>query len=200
MQESDLSRRYHLPMELVRMFLPLLAVIVVLMVLAKLIVSAADDRNATEVDGRLEFAPNRRSFWAIYAFIAFLSYVIVGGLASGFRSGMDLIAPLFCAGFIALLMIAFPGTIVADQDGIEQRYWLRGRKHIAWKDVATVTVDEKRGEVKIGSKLGVKIVHARQLPDRARLLNELHKRCTETLVPAATPAVQKALAMSGPAA
>lgn len=187
-------------MDLVRLFLPLFAVVVVLMVLAKLIVSAADDRNATEMSGRFEFAPNRRSFWAIFTFIAFLGYVIVGGVTSGLRSGLDLIAPLFCAGFIALLMMAFPGTIVADQDGLEQRYWLRGRKRIAWKDVAKVTVDEKRNEVKIKSKLGVEIVHARQLPDRARLLQQLHERGAETAVPAATPAAQKAFAMSGPAA
>jgi hypothetical protein len=183
------------------MFLPLLGAIAVLMVLAKLIVSAADDdRNATETDGRLEFAPNRRSFWSIYAFIAFLGYVIVAGLVGGIRSSMDLIAPVCCAGFITLLTMAFPGTIVADQDGLEQRYWLRGRKRIAWKDVAKVTVDEKRGEVKIRGKLGVTILHARQLPDRARLLDELHKRCTETLVPAAASAAQKTFAMSGPAA
>jgi hypothetical protein len=188
-------------MEPLKVFFPLFAVVVVLMVLAKLIVSAADDRNATETDGRLEFAPNRRSFWGIYAFIAFLGYVIVGGLASGIRSGLDLIVPLFCTGFIALLTMAFPGTIVADQDGLEQKYWLRGSNRIAWKDVAKVTVDEKRDEVKISSKQGVKIVHARQLPDRARLLNELHERCTETLVPAVAPAAhQKTFAMSGPAA
>jgi hypothetical protein len=178
-------------MEPLKVFFPLFAVVVVLMVLAKLIVSPADDeRNVAETGGRFEFTPNRRSFWGIYLFIAFLSYVVVAGVVSGIRSSADLIAPLCCAGFITLLSMAFPGTIVADQDGIEQRYWLRGRKRIAWKDVAKVTVDEKRGEVKISSKQGVKIVHARQLPDRARLLNELHERCTETMVPAVAPAAQ----------
>jgi hypothetical protein len=190
-------------MEFVRMFVPLFAALIVLMVLAKLSVSSADeDRGVTEVGGRLEFAPNRRNFWGIYLFLAFLAYAIVGSLLSGVRSGIDLLGPLFFAGFIALLMAAFPGTIVADQDGIEQKYWLRGAKRIAWKDVSKVTVDEKRGEVKIKSKLGVKIVHSRQLPDRARLLNELQERCTETLVPAvaAASASRKSLVMTGPAA
>src|ERR1700742_1194876 len=111
-------------MEPLKVFLPLFAVVIVLMLLAKLIVSAADDdRAVAETGGRFEFTPNRRSFWGIYAFIAFLSYAVVAGLVSGIRSSMDLVAPLCCAGFIALLLMAFPGTIVADQHGLEQRYW-----------------------------------------------------------------------------
>jgi hypothetical protein len=186
-------------MEPVRIFLPLLGAVVALIVLAKLSVKTADEnRTATEVNGRLEFSPDQANFWGIYLFIALLGYGALAGLV-GIRSAADLTAPAFCVGFVALLLVAFPGTIATDQTGIEQRYWLRSPKRIAWKDVAKVTVDAKRNEVKITSRQGVKIVHARQLPDQARLLKELHERCTETLVPAVAVET-KTFAMSGPAA
>jgi hypothetical protein len=182
------------------MFIPLLGAIVVLMVLASLSVSpAGEDRQATEANGRLEFKPNQKNFLGVALFIVFLCYVIVAGLLSPGRSSAHFVAPACCAAFIILLSMAFPGTITTDQDGLEQKYWMGHRRRIAWKDVAQVTVNEKKSEVKIKSKQGVKIVHPRQLPDRARLLKELHEHCTETLIPTVAP-VEKPLAMSGPAA
>jgi len=58
-------------------------------------------------------------------------------------------------------------------------YWLRARKCIAWSEISKVTTDDKRGEVKIKGRNGTKILFARQLPDRARLLTELEKHSEE---------------------
>ena len=82
-------------------------------------------------------------------------------------------------GFVALMLAAFPAAIVADENGIEQVFWLRGRKRIAWKDSLAVEVNEKKHEIRIKGRNGVKIVHARQLPDRSRLLTEFEKHAPE---------------------
>ena len=84
--------------------------------------------------------------------------------------------------------MAFPATIVADEKGLEQIFWLRGRKRIAWNEVAKSTVDEKSGEVKITSKSGVKIVHTRQLPDRTRLLAAIESHSAERIPVVPVPA------------
>jgi len=57
-------------MNLMGLFIPLFFAIAVLLVLAKLIVSGADeDRQATETEsGQLEFTPNRRSYWVFICF------------------------------------------------------------------------------------------------------------------------------------
>ena len=168
-------------MNLMGMFIPFIGAFVVLLVLSRLIVSGADEeRKALETEnGRLEFTPNRRGYWATYLFIACLSYVLVASLVNGIKSGM---APaVLCAGFIALLLAAFPGSVIVDKNGLGQVYWLRGEKRIAWSDVSKVSVDEKKHEVKILGKFGTKIVHTRQLPDRERLLQELKTHCSEKL-------------------
>src|ERR1035441_4942396 len=69
--------RYDMPMNLTGLLIPLFFAVAVLLVLAKLIVSGADeDRQATETEGgQLEFTPNRRSFWGVYLFLACLAYV-----------------------------------------------------------------------------------------------------------------------------
>jgi hypothetical protein len=170
-------------MDVVQTFVPLLGALVILFVLARLIVSAADDeRQAQETgDGGLEFTPNRRSFWGVYLFVAFMAYVLVASLFNGIKSPMDLLPAGLSLCFILLLLAAFPGSIRADQNGVEQAYWLRGRKRIAWSNVVRVTVNEKKIELKISGKGGTKILHSRQLPDRARLIDELRKHCNEKL-------------------
>jgi hypothetical protein len=86
---------------------------------------------------------------------------------------------------VALLLAAFPASIVANADGIEQMYWLRSRRRIAWKDIASVEVNDQKSEIKIKGKNGVKILHSRQLPDRSRLLAELEKHGHKQTVVAA---------------
>ncbi|MGA2726675.1 MAG: hypothetical protein ABSE96_02610 [Terracidiphilus sp.] len=186
-------------MNFMQLFIPLLFAITVLLLLAKLIVSGADeDRQATETEGgKLAFTPNRRSFWGVYLFLGCLAYVMVADVVSGIKSSTDLATPAFCLAFFILILSAFPGTILIDKDGIEQVYWLRGRKRIAWNEISKVTPDEKRGEVKIKGRNGTKIHFARQLPDRTRLLAELEKHSGEKR---AAQVPSGAFAMSGPAA
>jgi len=188
-------------MEFAGLLIPFCGAILLLLLLAKLIAGDADrGREARATDGgRIEFAPNRRSYWGVYLFIGCFGFVLIANLVRGIRSTADLAVPAACIGFVALLLMAFPATIVADDKGIEQIYWLRRRRRIAWTEIRKVDVNEKHGEVKIASKSGVKIMHTRQLPDRTRLLKELDEHCTEKLVPAvAEPS--KMFAMSGPAA
>lgn len=188
-------------MEFAGLVFPLCGAMLLLVLLAMLIAGTADrDREAhTTEGGRIEFAPNPRGFWGVYVFIACFGFVVVANLARGISSAADLAIPAACIGFVLLLLMAFPATIITDDKGLEQVYWLRRHKRIAWTEVRKVDVNEKRGEVKISSKSGVKIMHTRQLADRTRLLQELDEHCTEKLVPApAEPS--KMLAMSGPAA
>jgi hypothetical protein len=124
-------------------------------------------------------------------------YVVAADVVSGIKSSSDLASPAFCIAFLILLLSAFPGTILIDKEGIEQVYWLRGRKRIAWNEISKVTTDEKRGEVKIKGRNGTKIHFARQLPDRTRLLAELVKHDGEKM---AVQVPSRAFAMSGPAA
>jgi Bacterial PH domain len=168
-------------MDLMSMFLPLILAAIVLLLLAKLIVSDADgSRTASEViSGKIEFVPNRRSYFGVYLFVGFLTYVAVAGLVTGLRTQLDLISPLSCVGFVAIILAAFPASIVVDANGVEQVYWLRGRRRIAWKDIVSVDVNEKKHEVRIKGKNRVKIVHTRLLPDRSRLLAELDKHASE---------------------
>jgi hypothetical protein len=157
--------------------------LVILFVLSRLIISEADEhRQAQESgDGSLEFTPNRRSYWGVYLFIVFMAYVAVSSLFAGIKAATDLLPAFLSVSFILLLLAAFPGTIRADEKGLEQAYWLRGRKSVAWNEVWRITVNEKKSEVKIVAKSGKKILHSRQLPDRARLIEELRKRCNEKL-------------------
>jgi hypothetical protein len=122
---------------------------------------------------------------------------VVGNVVVGIRSSADLAVPAFCIAFVILLLSAFPGTILVDKNGIEQVYWLRGRKRIAWHEISKVTTDEKRGELKIKGTNGTTIVFSRQLPEQARLRVELEKHSGEK---APTRVAPRAFAMSDPAA
>ena len=131
-----------------------------------------------------------------------LQYLPDGGPVPGQRCEHQHITGVFPVfrgvfAFAILLLSAFPGTILIDKDGIEQVYWLRGRKRIAWNEISKVTTDEKRGEVKIKGRNGIKILFARQLPDRERLLVEVEKHSEESAPAKVAP---RAYAMSGPAA
>jgi hypothetical protein len=181
-------------MNLMGMFLPFVGAFVVLLLLSRLIVSGADEeRKALETEaGRLEFAPNRRSYWGVYLFIACMVYVVVATLIGGIKSGSSLAPTVMCLGFILLLLVAFPGTIVSDNNGLGQIYWIRGEKRIAWNEVRTITFNEKKHELKIVGKGGTKILHSRQLPDRERLVLELKKHCAEKLPAELAPKVANA--------
>jgi hypothetical protein len=171
------------PMNLMGIFIPFFCAFVLLIVLAQLVASKADeDRKAVEGEGgRIEFKPNRRGYWGAYIFIGCLGYAVLTGLYGAIHSTINLVPASLCAGFILLILRAYPGSIVADASGIEQLFWLPVHKRIAWNDVATITVNGKNREIGIRGKNGVKILHSRQLPDRERFLEELKKHCPEKL-------------------
>jgi hypothetical protein len=168
-------------MDLIAFFVPQIGAMLVLLLLAKLIAGKADfGREARTEGGRTLFEPNRRSFYGVYLFIAAVAYVVVVTVVRA--SGSAFAVASIASGFVLFLLMAFPATIVTDENGIEQNFWLRGRKRIAWTDVTKYAVDEKTGELKIASKTGVKIMHTRQLPDRDRLLAEVQRRAIERTV------------------
>lgn len=186
-------------MEFLKLLIPFAAMMSVLLVLARLIAGKADkNRSAEESErGRIQFTPNRRSYWGVYLFIACFGFVAIASLVQGHGANGSLAVPAAALGFILLLLMAFPATIVVDEQGIEQIFWLRGRKRIAWKEVATIALNEKSGEVKITGKNGVKILHTRQLPDHARLVSELDKHRAER---ATATVAAPAFAVTDPAA
>jgi hypothetical protein len=164
-------------------FLPIFGSIVLVWVLSLLIVSEADSaRQAVETaDGRIEFAPDRRNYIAVYLLVAFLAYLGIIQLIRAFRDPMALIGVVLWPGLALILLAAFPGKILAGKDGLEQVYWLWKNKRIEWQDVAGVTVEEAKRIVTIRSKSGTTIAHRRQLADRARLMAEIEKYCPEKL-------------------
>jgi len=167
------------------MLVPYLVAFAALLVLGKLIVSeAGEERKAVDGEGgRVEFTPNRRSYWGVYIFLALLAYVAIASLILGLKAGMAPAA--MCSGFIVFLLAAFPGSIIADEKGVAQVYWLRGEKRIAWQDVKSVILNDKKQEIRIIGRGGIKILHARQLPDRERLLALLKERAADKLPGAA---------------
>src|SRR5271166_4253128 len=161
-------------MNILIMLMPILGSILACWIAALMVVSEADkDRPARETaSGRIEFLPNRRSYWGVYVMIAVLSYPVVAGVISQITSGTGAWLISLCMGFVLLLLISFPGSIDVTGEGLEQNYWVGRRKRIAWKDVAGFDIDQKGKKVTIRAKNGPKIVHTRQLPDRERFISE----------------------------
>lgn len=170
-------------MNLVGMVVPFVAVIVLLFVLSRLVVSeAGSDRQAEELSGgTLQFLPNPSAYWGVYLFLGCLGFLALTGFTNAIRGGSGVFPALLCTGFFLFLLSAFPGSIVANKDGLEQSYWLTGRKRIPWDEVWSVAVDAKRGSVTVVGKRSVKIVHTRQLPGHDRFLAELETHCPDRM-------------------
>jgi hypothetical protein len=161
----------------VLIFVPFFASIVLVWILSRIIVSPADkSRQAREIgNGQLEFAPNKRNYVAAILFVAYLVYMSVSLAFTSLLSIGGGIGTAFWLSIALILVAAFPASIVVSDEGLRQVYWLR-KKSIAWKDVTKIVLDEKRNRVTISGKKA-KIVFMRQLPDKARLLAELARRC-----------------------
>jgi len=87
-----------------------------------------------------------------------------------------------CFASIAIaLLTSFPGTILIDSRGLQQKFWARRNKRIRWADIVEINTGERSRTVAITGTDGTKIVHSRQLPDRQRLLWELKQHCGEQL-------------------
>lgn len=147
--------------------------------LSRQIVREADsDTSARPLpSGGLEFAVDQRAFLAMYVFLGVFGVIGVGGTISALIQHANLVFPLVCLGFTVLLLRVLPGTIVLNEQGLEQKFWLAAAKRIQWDQVRDIEIRPKQGVVTIRGKNGAKIQHPRQLPDRARLLAELETRC-----------------------
>ncbi len=171
-------------MNLIWIMVPTVGMIVLVWVLARLVVSPADaGRPARQVDGELEFAPNKRSLVAAPIFVGFLVYLGV----TMFLSNLPSFVGVFGAGFWVLLgmliLVTFPARVLAGNEGLKQTYWLGKTRRIGWSDVSQVVYDENKNRLTIKGQRGAKIVHTRQLPDRSRLIAELEKHCEDKVPP-----------------
>lgn len=175
------------------LFAPFVCAILLVWFLSRQIVSRADEgRQAREGEGgRIEFTPNPRSYWSVYAFVALLLYVALSQMITGHGSITAVITAVVCVGLDLLVLAAYPSEIVVDANGITQIYWLWWNKRIAWNEIASVKADEKKGTLTILGKGGTKITHTRQLPDRTRFEAEV-----ETHSPGMIPAASSMVAVS----
>ncbi len=167
--------------------LPFFAAAAVLMVLMSLVLSEGDPTRSphTLPDGGLEFSFPERAFWGIYLFLGILGFIALSGVMASRHGGGGVILTLFCVAFIVLLLWLLPGTIVVNAQGLEQRYWLRKPVTIAWAEVRSIFLNQKRREVTIRSVVGAKIQYSRQFPDLDRLMAELQAHCPDRM-PGAT--------------
>ena len=166
-------------MDLFKAIAPFFCVLLVFWIAARLaIADAARNRTAVEKkDGQIEFFPNRQCFWGVYVILAFTSYPILVFIATGFKSPVGLWLVSLCSGCILLLLMSFPGSIYINGDGLEQSHWVGRKRRIQWKQVTWVIIDDKKKRVTVKGSNGHKIVHTRQLPDKARFLAELRTHC-----------------------
>ena len=168
-------------------FAPFVCAILLIWFLSRQIVSRADEgRQAREAEGgRVEFAPNPRSYKSVYAFVALLIYVALSQFVTGHGQIASVIIGMVSIGLALLVLAAYPGSIVLSAAGLEQIYWLWWNKHIAWSEVSGVKADQKKGTLTVLAKGRTRIVYGSQLPDRTRFETELERRCPG-MIPAAS--------------
>lgn len=168
---------------IVAWLLPYVVGVLVLFVLSRLAQKTADSgRKAQELaDGGLEFAPDAAALVAMRLETGIFGLLGVGGVIGYLFNAHGLWVSLFCVVFALLLAKLLPGTIVLTEAGLEQRYWLGKPKQMRWKDVQIVTVQHKQRSVTVRGRGGVKIQHAKQLPDMERFVAELTTRCPDAM-------------------
>jgi hypothetical protein len=152
-----------------------LAVWIVTAVVLISFLGGADKQRRARVlhDGRIEFIPNRRAFWAWPLIVAYLAWATVNQLVYSHGRPLNLVTAA-CLGILAVMIaFSFPGTIIVTADGLEEISWLRENEQIRWADNVGINTGEKSHTVTITGADGTKIVHSRQLLDRPRLLAEL---------------------------
>ena len=150
---------------------------------AWMLVSSASNRRVAKIfsDGRIEFSPNRRAYWALPLTVVLLAWTAMQDLMQSRGRSFGLVMAGGIGLLVLMLLFSFPGTVVITSGGLEQVYWFRRRKRIQWKDIVEINTGEKSRTVTIMGADGTRIVHSPQLPDRPRLLLELKNRCGENL-------------------
>ena len=132
-------------------------------------------------DGRIEFTPNRRSFWAWPLLVLYLTYATISHLMHIHGRPLNLMVAVSLGILTVMIAFPFPEKIIVTADGLEQVSWLWKNKRIRWADIVEINTGKKSRTVTITGADGTKIVHSRQLPDRPRLLMELKQHCGENL-------------------
>jgi hypothetical protein len=137
-------------------------------------------------DGRIEFAPDWIGLCAYPLVFFYLLGLATNDLLHRHAGPWDFLNPALLGSIAITLALSFPGTVVADDGGLEAIYWFRRNKRIRWKDVESIETDGKRTRFSMITLAGVdgtKINHSSLLADRPRLLLEIQKHCTENLPP-----------------
>jgi hypothetical protein len=132
-------------------------------------------------DGQVEFRPNRIwfCFWGVSATWAPLA--VASWLHGHHSTILDFAIPTCCCLIAIGFFFEAPQTIVMNEEGLRQVYWLRGNKRIRWSEIAEIKTALKRGAVTIIGENGSEIVHTFMLVDRPRLLLEIREHCGDEL-------------------
>ena len=139
-------------------------------------------RKAGELqDGRVEFTPNGRSFFAWPILVVYLIYAAISRATHIQGSPLKMIVAVLIAILSVMIAVSFPATIIVASDGLQQVYWLWKNKRVRWEDIVEINTGEKSRTVTITGSDGTKIVHSSVLPDRPRLLSELRHYCGHNL-------------------
>ena len=71
------------------------------------------------------------------------------------------------------VLLALPGRIVTDSDGIHQRYWWRSERRLPWTDVVSVARNQSKGQTIVYGKFASPIVFSHYLVDSSRFEREV---------------------------
>jgi hypothetical protein len=86
-----------------------------------------------------------------------------------------------CLAIAFVVIWDLPGTIVVDDFGIEQRFWVRPHKRIRWNEIEEINTGNKVRLITITSCDRSKIVFNGDLADRPRFLREIKQHCGDNL-------------------
>jgi hypothetical protein len=82
---------------------------------------ADKQRKATTLqDGRIEFTPNRRSFWTWPLLVAYLIYATISQLMHIHGRPLSLMVAVSLGILTIMIAFPFPGKIIVTADGLEQ--------------------------------------------------------------------------------
>ena len=132
-------------------------------------------------DGRIEFRPRPLSLWGSGAAIAYSIYILIHHLENGQWKPSVTLGIAMCWLVSLNFLFSLPETVAVTRDGLEQVYWLRKNKRIAWSDIVEINTGDKIRIVTIKGTDGTEIVHSKQHADRPRFLLELKRHCGENL-------------------
>jgi|ERR1035438_4302558 hypothetical protein len=130
---------------------------------------------------RVEFAPNWIVVWAWMLVYLRMAFFAANYLKQGLEKPWDLATGALFSIALFVVLFYFPETIAVTGEGVEQVYWLRKNKRIRWEEIVEVNSGKRDKVVTITGSDGTKIIHSRQLADRARFLQELKEHCGEKL-------------------